>query len=1046
MISLKRFRLIAVLLVFCLVFEVPGQALAKSYKGKYVDITPLFKKPKQSDMWLSAGIMAASCILPAAFSSAGTVGSATSSFGMGAFTSGVSQMATHVAATKWGFNADAAQVFGYGVSGALTGFSTALNDKTAYLSKHGTVNSNWWNSRSPYARGIMVGALKGSAVGGANLLVYNSLKDTGFYKNDPFFANQVSALAGSAIGHLGSSFVIGDVLHVKTTADINMKDKDQWRGKSSAEWKANGAQKVVYNNGETYLRIPDSAFSDGALSSTRLAFVDPSFISSMVSQSVGLGIEYAAYKGALGGDLKKNMYYTRALGSSIGGMAGARSIGGSMWAGLGNGILSGGLSAALNGMGGEYNPSTGINRWGMTKTQMAGVTLAGSYLARGLLAENGWKKGLIDSAYNQTSFGGTSPFSTAGAGGYTEAKYIENLAQYSGYANFKANTDYLRGLYGKDNKKISWNEFVKEGGLSNVYIQPDQALTRYVTSTMHYSAVDNLTAAVTGIVSATGNGVKSWFTKVKKEQGQIFAMSPKKFSDLNKGDKYELPVYNDKNEQTATMPVTVKEIVKDDSGEIVSFELPDGSIKDLRSAGSGDWPVYFRHSDIPVENLTPVRSKEEEIARRQKQYGGIDSALVMYESDEAVAFRNSRVIEEILGKDAILGNAVVLVKPKKDEQALAEPSQILKFGPEGQLVFKPNQGETREESCLLYKRPEDKKDVKDNNVKYLAAQVNDELLDNRHSRPISKVIQDIARGMDDIVVNGKTIEEGDAYKGVSLWGANGLVSQVKPYLDEKFQKEIDKTTRSVGTGKTTGGRGAGKGKSGIGKQTPDILKEMTQSVNTIEEAYKVHGLPGSFSASNPTVGPLASALPSGAINNVSSGNPPMVVNQVLGKKYTFYDDENGIRKVALIGADGKPGDFYPLWRYNRGDWALDVNGPKNIPISTEAVAQILGYVNPKWGDEVRTGKIETSSLYGVYNPATNMKYTFNKFQEKAVSGSGVNIGMGCSTPASASSCIGLSYNPAQVSNMPKSNVVVDDATKAIIQNLMSTEQGKPLQK
>lgn len=846
MVSLKNFRLVAVLLVLCLVFEMPGQALARSYKGKYTDVSSLFKKPKQSDMWLSAGIMAASCILPAAFSTTGTIKSATASFGMGAFTSGISQSAMNLAANQWGFNADAAQVFGYGVSGVLTGMSTVFNDDTAYLSRKGSIGDNWWNSH-PYTRGVIVGAFKGASVGGANLLAYNVLKDTGFYKNDPFFANQVSSLLGSAIGHLGSSHILGDWMHVKTTVDIKLKDKGnnefeivdnngEWKGKSYDDLKANGVIRK-YANGESYLRISNSGYekvfgsSKDSLVSLRLAFFDPSFISSMVSQGVGLGIEYAAHRGALGKDLKQNMYYSRALGSSIGGIAGAGATGGRLWAGLGNGILSGGLSAALNGMGGKYNSATGRNKWGLTTTQMAGVTWAGSYLARGAFTKEGWKNGLVDLAYNHTSFGGTSPFFTAGAGGYTEVKYIENLAQYSGYANFKANTDYLRTLYGKGQGKIAWKDFVKENGLSNVFISPETALTRYVTSTLHYSAVDNFSAAVTGMPGTVASLFKG---KEAKAQAKIGKALEGEVVNINFGEQNPklTPVSSDELANhdfiKENKPKEWKDLLTVFTLGLVTYTEKEELAMQLEL---GYVPYFGRRWASPGTIsgwLYDGQGKREVYMNNQKQ-----KLLAPYISRYSYtpsqslnpAFDSNNPLSSVA---AIIGKEPIQVNPQEescdDDVCLPDPNPL----PEKKAIAK----ETTTD------------------MKYFASQVNDELKDNRNKRTISGVIQDIARGMDDdIVINDKTIEEGDAYKGVSLWGANGLVSQVKPYLDKEFQKEINKTTRSVGTGKTTPTSGA----SGVGKQGGEDLNpppsaneklteeqgKMINKLNSMSNANKV---------------------------------------------------------------------------------------------------------------------------------------------------------------------------------------------------------------
>ena len=129
----------------------------------------------------------------------------------------------------------------------------------------------------------------------------------------------------------------------------------------------------------------------------------------------------------------------------------------------------------INAIGGEYNRKTGKNKWGMTELQMAGV----SWLGTALLTSTYGKFAGANADFSKTfltqfanfnrdyfTWGGTSPsLYPQGAGGWSEVRYLEKMAEWGGYANLAANADYAMKVSGYK----SWGKFVKDGRAGDLF-------------------------------------------------------------------------------------------------------------------------------------------------------------------------------------------------------------------------------------------------------------------------------------------------------------------------------------------------------------------------------------------------------------------------------------------------------------------------------------------------------------------------------------------------------------------------------------------------
>ena len=198
--------------------------------------------------------------------------------------------------------------------------------------------------------------------GTGSVMAYQGIKNTSFYKKNPFIARQVAGLVGGAVGYMGFYAMTG-AMRMNVNIDKN--------NNKVFEKEQKGTQ-VTYSDGSTRIRM--STFDNGGagiLNNVKFALADSSFLSSMISQGTALGVEWAAGP--------KYAKYSRLLGQGIGSAAGGLATGNgiSPWKMMMNGALSGGISLGLGYLGGEVGPD-GKNKLGLTDIQMAGIEWMGT--------------------------------------------------------------------------------------------------------------------------------------------------------------------------------------------------------------------------------------------------------------------------------------------------------------------------------------------------------------------------------------------------------------------------------------------------------------------------------------------------------------------------------------------------------------------------------------------------------------------------------------------------------------------------------------------
>ncbi len=293
-----------------------------SYAGKYTDLSPLFAEPKTGDLLLGLGLTVLSAYM---FGGAKNMNSLLGKFGESAFYSTMSQTATNLAVQSFHWDPGTAQIFGIAVTGALQGGIAQPK--------------NLW-------QGVGQGFLKGAFIGAGQVLAYDQLKNTGFYKKNPQIASQFANLLGAAVGHLAFSGIIS----------------------------GSSGLKNAWNDLKTDLTYKAAA----------------------------LAVEYA-----LG---PKNMKYSRILGDAIRIAGNSRLEGKSINFGeiLMEGAVSGLLSSALSRLGGDYNELTGLNKWGMTPIQQAAVNWLGTALISSAFKGANFSDRLANLQYSLLTFGGTN--------------------------------------------------------------------------------------------------------------------------------------------------------------------------------------------------------------------------------------------------------------------------------------------------------------------------------------------------------------------------------------------------------------------------------------------------------------------------------------------------------------------------------------------------------------------------------------------------------------------------------------------------------------
>ena len=467
---------------------------AKSYKGVRVDYTKLFKEPSTKDLLIgfgvSVGTMFGGSMLSGMMKGQGlSFGKAFAGFGTGIAQGEISKASVNFGVQQFKMKPLYAQIVGFGVSGAMSGAIAGIGNDTQFtIGKVGEVGkvANFWNNHS-IMRGAIMGTVQGGMQGTGSVMAYQGIKNTSFYKKNPFIARQVAGLVGGAVGYMGFYAMTG-AMRMNVNIDKN--------NNKVFEKEQKGTQ-VTYSDGSTRIRM--STFDNGGagiLNNVKFALADSSFLSSMISQGTALGVEWAAGP--------KYAKYSRLLGQGIGSAAGGLATGNgiSPWKMMMNGALSGGISLGLGYLGGEVGPD-GKNKLGLTDIQMAGIEWMGTAtLYSGIGAAMSKTPGTtFADAFGQrfsefstdyVSFGRTSPLYTKGAGGWSSFMYNQKIADFGGFANYKANADYSMKLQGYK----SWSKFVDDGKAANLLPSFSNSLVRYASTSLHYGAVSNAIATV----------------------------------------------------------------------------------------------------------------------------------------------------------------------------------------------------------------------------------------------------------------------------------------------------------------------------------------------------------------------------------------------------------------------------------------------------------------------------------------------------------------------------------------------------------------------
>jgi hypothetical protein len=158
-------------------------------------------------------------------------------FAMGAFISDITSALTEVGIREWGWSPSVAQIASYFTTAAL---------------------ANGVNTHS--FKQAIIGGLKGLMVGSAKLGAYELIKDTGFYKDNPFIANQLASSVGGFVGYAGFNALMGGL-------GVNIEVKMPLRKpqtNSSEAYQLPGGKSVT---GAPGIRIETEEFKGGRNSS-----------------------------------------------------------------------------------------------------------------------------------------------------------------------------------------------------------------------------------------------------------------------------------------------------------------------------------------------------------------------------------------------------------------------------------------------------------------------------------------------------------------------------------------------------------------------------------------------------------------------------------------------------------------------------------------------------------------------------------------------------------------------------------------------------------
>ena len=454
---LKRFNVTVCSVAAMLWLAAAPPAFARSSEAETrFGVDPLFQEPSTLDLLLSIGTTVGAAFL------AGP-GNFVTNFGTAMATAQVGRAATGAAAEWFGWSPAASQIFGYAITGGIAGGLTGSHQANyrfhdSFLGE----DVGGFFDENPTFGGVTMGLFKGAAIGGGSVLTYESLKGTGFYRDNPAIGQLASSIIGDAVGYLGFQTLLslGGVDVAITVPKSYVQDGKLWETPLE-DLHATEVPKAYNGDGGYQIWASDygKAFP-GPLDGLRLTFQDPDFQTFMVSETISLGVEYLASEGVIDG---------KVAGAFLAGAALTKLAAGNLSSGLiGNaamlGLVNGASTVFLNDVTGEL---------GLTPVQQALVKYAGTtVIASGYQALTGdigffnaiGKNVTATAAYIGT-IEGTSPIATAGAGGWSEGHFIQNVAEIGGFTNFAANADFLKQATG-----LSWSELRERGAVWDVLL------------------------------------------------------------------------------------------------------------------------------------------------------------------------------------------------------------------------------------------------------------------------------------------------------------------------------------------------------------------------------------------------------------------------------------------------------------------------------------------------------------------------------------------------------------------------------------------------
>ncbi|MDD5292089.1 MAG: cysteine peptidase family C39 domain-containing protein, partial [Candidatus Omnitrophica bacterium] len=471
----------------------------RSRKNELPTFNEVYGEFDTADTLIAVGMMFLSAI-PAGKSSNSDFGQR---FAQNIYSSNVAQAAMNLAIDA-GMKPANAQIIGYMVQG---GVNAKLSGST-----------------------FTPGALKGAATGYFSTVAYRALKHTELFTNSNLrpIGQSVVSILGSSAAYI--TFSVGN--NLLNGKSLGTSIADVFRTRTIKVENNDTLDSIIKNNNISAAQLqalnPTINLSNlnNMVGQTLLVSGDwTQFRGYLISQSIGTSFEYIAAKNGINPD------YARILSAPIETYISGGKTRDQIW----SGILKGAASVALTAIGGDYNDTTGKNKWGLTATQMHALTYTGFTLvqgglsAAGVTADNFMPKGYPEDlkqrkdagdmeAARQYEFATQRGFLNGvmsnlyslrnnidmgeyGNGGWNDFQALEKQAQFNGIANFYSNADYMISQAKQQGNYTSWKQFVKDGYVSSLFPSLAYSITQYMSSALHTTNTNLLASAAGSLLS-----------------------------------------------------------------------------------------------------------------------------------------------------------------------------------------------------------------------------------------------------------------------------------------------------------------------------------------------------------------------------------------------------------------------------------------------------------------------------------------------------------------------------------------------------------------